>query len=263
MTKTNNYLHTLCVVLLTVLASSCGNNTTKGVKAKYKSNDLILAQKYNAFPDKQQLFIHKDDLRVLDELAQNRKLFKNLFSDFEHLSFGLSQNHRVSIIEVQSDSIQNCLGVLTKFKYLKSITFKHTNITSIEKFSHLTHLKKCYIKACLRLNKTINMSKFNSLEELTIDDSGIEKVIFPKNTNLNYVSLVNNNVRELDTSSLNLTNLKILSLNSNKLEGFNLSNLKKLERVYLHNNPIKEKDYADIRSKHKTTKVFFECCPPR
>lgn len=122
-------------------------------------------------------------------------------------------------------------------------------------------IKKGIIKDVQSLNDYITSNKinFDSPTELHIIKNYLETItldtmistLIVNSNNLVIINLTANNITKIPESFLNLTNLKTLVLNNNKISVLeNMDNMKELTRLELRNNRISDLSYLIIFEKY-------------
>lgn len=146
-------------------------------------------------------------------------------------------------------------------KKLDRLSFLSCNFPRHIIIKHGKKLKLLYIYA--RKDSTniesIQLSNPSSIETLILDNCNISRIpsIIKKMANLEYLSLGNNNIYEINFDDLP-KNLKTIWLNSNKISNINIDDLpKNLKTIGLKNNPILKKNKEILRQKLKQKGIYL------
>lgn len=237
--------------------------------AKYLSNGLKLAQKFNNFDGKywtaaayENLGYMYRDMGMFDESKKNFKLAIDIYNKIIRLEDG-SQQAMLSvlnkIVELNSDELPSQLAVAGEMNNIVSLASKKLK----ELPSDIpTNVKSLILKDNRFRQFPDAILMFKDLEYLDLSDNRLRNISesIGSLSKLHYLDLSQNKINKLPTSIFGLQSLRELNLEGNKLKNinFNLCSLKNLQILNLRNNKINFQEILKLVRCLPNTNILFD-----
>ncbi|EAY23895.1 leucine-rich repeat domain-containing protein [Microscilla marina] len=191
-----------------------------------------------------------NDSLDLDHLKALRERYKKYKSG--NIEYGLNNEGRISSLSFNKIPITDLPKEIYHFDQLEFLKFFSTNLKRIPDLTPFKHLENLYFISCKLSGKVFLPKSLGNLKELTITtsyNSKLSDIIFPKDCQIETLSLKGNDLKSINGSFSNLENLKCLDLARNQLKHIDVGYLKTINILILGGNPIK--DTLLVKKMHK------------
>jgi len=248
----NNYIKPSIVIFILFFIFSC-----KEYKKEPDSQiDTTLYTKM-----KNGSMIYKKDWKVLKSLNKlNRSLFGKNSIHFEY-SIRDNRIYLVTLSNIKPKELHKFLIVLANLSALETLILKTIDLKKFPNLIKVKHIQNLYIKYSQITGVLEIPSYLNKLKQLTITNTKISGLKFPKFCDIELLKLNNNKITSLNSTYLKLKSLKEIDLYWNLIKdvSIDLTKLPHLKKMIFCGNPILP--HIQSRIQNNYPKIKFDFCP--
>jgi Leucine-rich repeat (LRR) protein len=171
-----------------------------------------------------------------------------------NFEFYLDKDGKIKTLYISNFGIKKVIPIILNLHNLEFLIIKSNSMYDIPDFSPLKKLNTLILHSD-NFRDTIYMPKnYKPLRALVL--TKVKNIIFRDSCVIKSLGLSGNDIEKINPSFNMLKNLEWLSIMDNKIKEIDLSSLKKLKEIYLVGNPIKDTNL--VKKIHQNTKVYFK-----
>ncbi|XBW36861.1 hypothetical protein QEN19_002440 [Hanseniaspora menglaensis] len=211
------------------------------IQYKLKSIEVLELHKFKNLDSltlRNNLISSISDLEGLAENNKNKLTYLDLYDNrITHISSKIQKLSNLSFLDLSFNKIGK-INNLGKLVNLKELYLIENGINKIENLENLVNLEILELGGN-EIQKFENIENLKTLKELWLGKNKLPDLVLPQLTNLKILSLPSNRLTKIPSSVKNLPNLRELYLSGNKIDKIeHIETLHKLEILDLNYNKI-------------------------
>lgn len=239
-------------ILIALFLYSCGGGGEQSADTEAQE-ETIDTEKPNNYKQ-----IGDEDRKVILQIKDYVEESKITTGQLQFLLNEEGKVRDLTLKDIPINEVSELVSQLTEITSFRLIADSMTqSIPGIPELPALQKMEKIVIQTPFLPSKDLIIpASMRHLQSIAINaERQIANVVFPDSCQLKVFSLPSNNLSTLDPSFNKLTQLEYLYLPNNLLKDFDLSNLKNLGEIVISKNPIANMEA--IRERHPGVKILY------